>query len=165
MTLLSVSPVYVLVTGFILILVVFGLIIRQNAILTKENKQFGYVAYNHSRSSSEADKVIAFWQQDMLCFNAVKNIIYLDYVFMFLYGSTILYGLLKPYHNSDGAWKIVFGTGIAFITIAVLVDAIQDYAIYERLVKNKYNDLRYLTTLKFSFIAGAFMILVSSFFK
>jgi hypothetical protein len=159
------SPVYVLVTGFILILVVFGFITRQNAILTKENKHFGYVAYNHSRNSSEADKVIAFWQQDVLCVNAVKNIIYLDYLFMFLYGFTILYGLLVPYYNSNGAWKIVFGIGIAFITTGVLVDAIQDYAIYERLVKNKYNDLRYLTTFKFSLIAGAIIILISSFFK
>jgi len=162
---LPVATVYVLVIGFILALVVFGFIVKQNAILTKENKQFGYAAYNHSRNSSEANKVIAFWQQNVPCAKAVKNIVYLDYLFMFLYGFTIFYGLLMAFYNSNGSWKIVFGIGLVFIIIGVLVDAVQDYAIYERLVKNKYNDLRYLTTFKFSLIAGALIILIISFFR
>jgi len=162
---LPVSFIYILITGFAMMLIVFGLIAKQNAILVKGDKRFGYVAYNHSRSSSEADAVMAFWQQDDVRVNAVRNIVYLDYVLMALYGLTILYGLVMAYSNSTGIRKVMFGTGIILIIAGVVIDAIQDYAIYQHLARGKHTDVRYLTTFKFSFIVGAFIILLSSFFK
>ncbi len=158
---LPVPARYILLTGLFFFILVFTAIALQNHALTVIDKGSGFTSYNHSKSGREAKQIMALWQQKPAAYNAVKQIIYSDYVLMLLYGFTIGYGLLAGYLNSKKRGKILFAVGMACIVAGVAMDAVQDYAIYQHLINHKYIDERNLTPYKFGCIIASLLILMA----
>ncbi len=151
---------YILITGFTLLCIVFPLIVKQNFILTKKDKSKGYNAYNQKKDS--AASIMQYWRQDVNRIEAVRRIVYLDYVLMLVYGCMIAYGLYFFAQLQPRVWlKYFLRFGILLIIAGVLCDAIQDRAIFQHLTKNKFTDFRYLTSFKFICIIFSVILLIT----
>lgn len=161
----SFSQGYIITLGALLCMTVFIFIIRQNQVLTKEDKNMHYSSYNNSNDSNAAEKIISFWQTKPKYVHAVKRIIYLDYLLMFLYGLTIGYALITGYHHSFGSRRAICIMGIVLIFTAILFDALQDYSIHQHLKGSTFPDLRGLTKIKFLFIICSIIISVVGLIK
>ncbi|WP_423148353.1 hypothetical protein [Rubrolithibacter danxiaensis] len=158
---LLLSPLSVLIGGFILLLIVFSFIIRQDNILRRDDKSIVFTAYN-TRIKPPAE-LISIWKNNAAYSKAIKTIIYLDYILMLVYGTILFYGLRSVYTKASANWKITCFIGMILIVSGVLLDAIQDNAIYQHLTRNKFTDFRGLTRLKFGFIFLSVLILIASF--
>lgn len=152
-------PGYIVLAGITLTVFVFYLLTRQNKILQNNDPAKDYTAYNWKKDSPDA--IMKVWRSSPALSNAVKKIVYLDYLLMFLYGLTISYGLYIAGKSSNVFWKYIFYSAIVLILTGVVCDAVQDNAIYQHLTKEKFADMRNLTQVKFGCIIVSVILLVT----
>ena len=158
----KIAHIHILALGLVSI-VVIGLAIKsQNDILTQYGKVNSYTAYNNSNSDSAAIQLMTSWQNDSTFYEAVKKIVLLDCVWMFFFGSTIGYGLAIGFHYKRGLSKIICVAGMIFLTLAITIDAVQDYEIYRHLTKQPFFDSRFLTKPKFALLLTAIAIALAA---
>lgn len=85
-----IPPIYLLALGLILSLIIGLFMNKQNAILQKAGDKTNYTAYNWKKK--EAKDLINIWQKQPYT-KAIKQIVYLDFFWMLVFGSFIFYGL------------------------------------------------------------------------
>lgn len=154
--------IHVLAAGLLVTVMIGFIIKKQNSGLTQNDSKNGFVSYNHAASKEQAGELVKKWRSNPLYFNAVKNIIYTDYIWMIFFGATIFYGLSIGFNYAAGGWKLFFAAGIVLLIVAVSIDFLQDNAIYRHLTKNIVADLRHLTTTKFLSLGVAIVIAIAS---
>jgi hypothetical protein len=143
----STPPVYLLALGLVLFFIVGLFINKQNRILKSACENMGFTAYNQKKK--DAQKLIATWKNPPYA-EAVKNIVYLDFLWMLVFGASIFYGLWTVSYSDIKYWKTLCNTGMILIVLMVIIDGLQDVAIYNHLTTGKSFDVRGLTVLKFS---------------
>ena len=153
--------IHVLAAGLLVTVMIGFIIKKQNNILTQDDSKNGFVSYNHAASKEEADELVKKWRNNPIYFQAVKNIIFTDYVWMIFFGATIFYGLSIGFNYAAGERKLIFAAGMVLLTVAVSIDFLQDTAIYRHLTKNIVADLRFLTTTKFILLGVAIVTATS----
>jgi hypothetical protein len=156
----SLRPIYVLAIAVILFLVVGNFMAKKNKILKGAGNQTAFTAYNQKKR--DRSELIGIWRNDQKYFNAVRSIVYLDFVLMLIFGTGIFYGLWIAHLADNPLQKQFSVAGMVMIVVAVLFDALQDTVIYQHLVNDRFIDVRSLTTPKFLLIGFSLLILVIS---
>lgn len=151
------KPIHLLALGLILFFIIGWFIGRQNNILKSAGDNTGFTAYNQKKKKPE--DLVSIWRNDPYT-EAVKNIIYLDFVWMLVFGSSIFYGLEVVSNSNLKLWKSGSNIGMIMIILMVVIDGLQDIAIYKHLTTGSTFDIRGLTRLKFTFISISLIILV-----
>ncbi len=162
---------YLPVIGVILLFITLFLQYKQNLLASVGDKSRGFTKYNWGVRQN-ALSILRFWVDNPARDKAVKKIIYLDYLLMFLYGSLFCYWLyrLAALQKAIFLQKAMW-IGIICFVIGVLADFIQDTAILYNLTHAKFIDLRFLTRIKWGalttggliFLTGCMALLFKSF--
>jgi hypothetical protein len=153
----SIPPIYLLAVGFILFIIIGLFIKKQNSILEGAGENTGYTAYNNKIRPPE--ELMNIWRNEPYA-KSVKNIVFLDFIWMLVFGSSIFYGLKLISNYASEKLKITCSTGMVLIVLMVVFDALQDVAIYQHLTKGKTFDVRGLTKPKFVSLIISLVILI-----
>ena len=139
----------------------------QNKFASNGDKSKGYFAFNWNSVSTSTD-IMQYWRSDGGRIKAIKNIVWLDYVFMAVYSSYFCFMLYRQsLHQQKPGLVHWLQAGIAGILLCLITDALQDYRIYSYITSNTtVNEMRGYTYFKWScFLFGIIPLLISLFLK
>src|SRR5690349_15987564 len=119
-------PLAVSMATLVIVALLLCAIKRQNDIASYGEASRGYMAFNWSKPPQPAS-IMNYWRANAEKVAAVKNIIVLDYVFMFIYCVYLCWSLNNHRRRSKyPRWlKTWLTAGLAAIVVCTIIDAIQ----------------------------------------
>lgn len=122
-----------------------------NSIASDGQKDKSYTYFNHN-PPAVSQAVMNYWRADDRRVTAVKNIIKLDYVFMAVYCVFLCFISYRLQRTQSREWlKTWLRIGIGAIILCTLIDALQDWKIYQYIsTQLNVSEMRWYTRIKFS---------------
>ncbi|MBC7828944.1 MAG: patatin-like phospholipase family protein [Chitinophagaceae bacterium] len=156
-------PRLLIIAAATAVIVILYFIFQQNNIASSGVKRLSYTSFNWSKPAA-SQEIMTYWRAHNTRMIAVKKIVWLDYLFMILYCSVLCFSLNYARKKESRRWlKTWLAMGIGAIILCTVIDAIQDYKIFQYIKsKDVVTEMRYYTWIKWgSLVMGLIPLILS----
>lgn len=136
---------------------------KQNQIASDNKESKSYITYNWEKPEV-SQAIMNYWRAEEYRKKAIKNLGLLDYAFMIVYASYLIFCLIRRIRKEHRLrLKIWLKIAVGLILFCLLLDAVQDFINLSYISNQaKVMDMRYFTYPKWTtFLLGVLPLVIS----